>query len=129
MHAIISLLIAGSQKRLEKIAELMPSVKFQKFEKVSKWVLSGVAPNFFECFEEGELQLTGKAIDQYASPGTFLTFALQCFILYCTALPEHETPEGGSQLRKYIGCVEAQQGEEQLSSVVLTVPFKALHFS
>lgn len=129
---LVNLLIAlleGSQKRPEKIAELMPSVKFQKFEKVSKWLLSGVSPDFFKRFEEGKLLLTEKAAGQFASPGEVLTFALRCFILYYTALPEEESPDGDNPLRKYIGCVEVQQGEEQLSSVVFPVPFKALHLA
>ena len=129
---LVNLLIAlleGSQKRPEKIGELMPSVKFQKFEKMSKWLLSGVSQDFFKRFEEGKLLLTERATGQFASPGEVLTFALRCFILYYTALPEEESPDGGNPLRKYIGCVEVQQDEDQLSSVVFPVPFKALHLS
>ena len=53
---LVNLLIAlleGSQKRPEKIGELMPSVKFQKFEKVSKWLLSEVSKKCLPLPVEG----------------------------------------------------------------------------
>ena len=130
---LVNMLIAlleGSQKRPEKISELMPAVKFTHFEKMSKWLLDGVKPDFFTKFEKGTFLLNDtKVIDNYASPGAVLTFALRCFILYYTSLSEEELPNSGNPLRKYIGCVEVQQSDGQLNSVVFPVPFKALHLS